>query len=462
MAHYLKTKAAVATLSGSIIIIVMLLQTAFFAPVVYTRWQQLSWDDFDGIPPIFSRYAAAISSFIEIEYDSTRSAYFAYAAQHNVGSWVKRDSTDQAYMLRHEQYHFNITEIFARQLNQYIRDNPEGTARLFELRLESLAMDKNQMQKEYDSETDHGTITSIQSKWEFRIDSMLQLERGFVTDLFSGAKAYFPSTPDSSKHIIRQTAARAYSLSQYGMYFGLVSIQGAATKSDFLSNASGILKKQTGVKTSSIDSVGDLRFWVIFDSAGFRNRKLWIKKDLYIYHLHTQYFNQSPDTLGYFEMSESFMNSFSVTNTDSYWLTKLKAATRESTVIKALKKKQLIPDMHYDCFVPQASAAHGFYRGPLYSDDGSMLIAYDFIPHSDSLHSSHMLRLDDDLHITKPLSSPQLYWLPGARVPNAIYNISIGYLLKQDSSKACPPLYQHVLTVTPSSLSLSRKHFGVQ
>src|SRR5687767_15101092 len=118
MASALKVKTSIAVGAVCIIVLIPLLENNFFAPVKIKRWGELSWDDFQGIPPPFSSYAASITSAVYLEYDSSQSRYRAYAGQNNIRSWVKLNRPDrQPALLNHEQYHFNITELHARMLN---------------------------------------------------------------------------------------------------------------------------------------------------------------------------------------------------------------------------------------------------------------------------------------------------------------------------------------------------------
>ena len=170
MAGSLKVKIGIAGFAVIILLGIPLLENSFFAPVAIKKWANLSWDDFQGIPQPFSSYEAVIASAVYLEYDSTTERFHAYAGQHNVGSWAKRSRPIQNYELNHEQYHFNITELHARKLNEYIAENPNGNEYLFNLRLNSINIDLRKMQTEYDSETDHGLIFDTQRRWEYRID----------------------------------------------------------------------------------------------------------------------------------------------------------------------------------------------------------------------------------------------------------------------------------------------------
>ena len=120
MANLVKAKVGLSIFSISILILIPLLESNFNAPVTIKRWGNLTWDDFKGFPIPFSGYGAVISSKVYLEFDSSKSQYVAFAGQHNINSWTKDTS---AYGLNHEQYHFNITEIHARLLNEFIASN---------------------------------------------------------------------------------------------------------------------------------------------------------------------------------------------------------------------------------------------------------------------------------------------------------------------------------------------------
>ena len=173
MASLLKAKLVVSAISIAIIISVAMLDSNFNAKVTIKRWGKLTWDDFQGFPRPLSGYGAVIGSQLYLEFDSATSRYIAYAGQHNIVSWTKESTKDSDYALNHEQYHFNITELHARLLNEYINDNPNESELTYNLRLNSLWLDLSSMQEQYDDETDHSVIVHKQRLWEFKIDSML-------------------------------------------------------------------------------------------------------------------------------------------------------------------------------------------------------------------------------------------------------------------------------------------------
>jgi hypothetical protein len=91
-------------------------------------------------------------------------------------SWAKEGSKND-YTLNHEQKHFDIVKIEAEHFKQKIKahnltignyDGPINEAYLDAYR------EMNNLQKQYDTETHHGTDTSEQQKWNGRIDKELK------------------------------------------------------------------------------------------------------------------------------------------------------------------------------------------------------------------------------------------------------------------------------------------------
>lgn len=84
-------------------------------------------------------------------------------------SWIKPNATNE--ILLHEQLHFDITEIYARELRKKIKMLQKSTTDLDVLNMEIKAAFKQYvrlMEKEqnrYDSETNHSIIVDMQKKW---------------------------------------------------------------------------------------------------------------------------------------------------------------------------------------------------------------------------------------------------------------------------------------------------------
>lgn len=454
MAGSLKVKIGIAGFAVIILLGIPLLENSFFAPVTIKRWAKLSWDDFQGIPQPFSSYEAAIASAIYLEYDSTRERFHAYAGQHNVGSWAKRSRPSQDYELNHEQCHFNITELHARKLNEYIGENPDGTEYLFSLRRNSINIDLRKMQREYDSETDHSLNLDKQCRWEYKIDSLLVLDSGWVTDKFSGATVFLPSKYRLSKGTTDgKNRYREYSANKYGLSFSLISFQNESYDDSTIYRILGNYRKgQDTVKSATIARTDVLSkaSLVVKDSSNHTSYFIWVHNKSYVYCVGAKYSNGTGDTTGYFQIATSYLNSFSVINTDSIWISEFERSMAPITYSSASKMDgSPSKGARYCMSIEKEAQRPGFYRGPIFRDDGAILVPFDNLIDPDSLHYSDVLLIDNGLYSFDPTSEGQIYFIPADKVPKSPYRIDFGYTLKKDSLKKCYQFYHHTLQMTP-------------
>ena len=99
-------------------------ESGYYSKSRKLSWSQenpLTWESFKKFPDLFDSYEAAI--FCNVEYrvveDSLNSIMieaFAYPFK----SYVLMASLRSQELLKHERYHFNITELFARKFEQII------------------------------------------------------------------------------------------------------------------------------------------------------------------------------------------------------------------------------------------------------------------------------------------------------------------------------------------------------
>lgn len=453
MANSLKIKIGITVFSIFVIALVPLLQNKFFAPVTIKRWSTVSWNDFQGIPRPFSSYDASIGTAIYLDFDPITKRYFAYAGQNNIYSWVKNSDGDEGYLLNHEQYHFNITELHARRLNEYIADNPDATLNSIMLRLGSINIDLSTMQDQYDWETNHSTTIDKQRSWEYKIDSLLMLEKGWLTDNYSGAHVYLPNATDSSKGVINGVAYRFYGQYTYGMQLSLTSYQQSNVNlRKFGENVKyNIEKRAERLKRLSFDTVENFRIFAISeDTSNNTFYQMWLANDSYLYQLKTCHPNHTKDTTGYTQIANSFFNSFKVVNTENYWFGRgeaLKSPIIVSTVSKINERGK--NESRQECIQINRPGVHGFYKGPFFREDGSMFIAYDNVTHPDSLHHEDVLMIGKDLYRQSPIEGGQIFFVPRDRIPVGKFNLKFGYTLLEDSTRRCYRFYFKSIEVSP-------------
>jgi hypothetical protein len=141
-------------------------------------WQgdkRLAWDDFLCEPKVGTDAVASTSTSLGIAYQLTDGAlkYHITCYFNKEKSWglMKTD-----YILAHEQGHFDITEIFARRLNESLQ-NYQFSKRTYKKDIsqiyQAIVSQKEEYQKMYDSETDHSRNRRTQYDWLEKIEHLL-------------------------------------------------------------------------------------------------------------------------------------------------------------------------------------------------------------------------------------------------------------------------------------------------
>lgn len=151
---------------------------------------RLSWKDFRGKPRLGTSTAAQTSSGVTylVECHGERFGFAVLATFAPVESWVRPDipsnRSANTRTLRHEQTHFDITEIFARKLRRafedardFCPDHPRDARKLFD----RLSRESQDIQDRYDRETAHGMSFDAQTRWsrsvEAGLDSLAKYRR---------------------------------------------------------------------------------------------------------------------------------------------------------------------------------------------------------------------------------------------------------------------------------------------
>lgn len=156
----------------------------------WSKQSKLSWQDFKGKPNNSGRAAISdcrISSKMKGKKDSVLfivESYFSIT-----DSWVKH-SEENDFLLKHEQGHFDINEIFARKFRQALKEAKlnKGTLNsdFRDLQVKYFTL-LNKEQVIYDNETKHSANKVKQLEWDKKIEAqLLELE------LFNSSKVIVP------------------------------------------------------------------------------------------------------------------------------------------------------------------------------------------------------------------------------------------------------------------------------
>lgn len=147
-------------------------------------WQtdkRLAWVDFLCEPKLGTDAVASTSTSLGIAYQISdgKLKYHITCYFNKEKSWglMKTD-----YILAHEQGHFDITEIFARRMNETLQ-NYQFSKRTYKKDIsqiyQAIVSQKEEYQKMYDAETDHSRNRKTQYDWLEKIENLLEETQPF-------------------------------------------------------------------------------------------------------------------------------------------------------------------------------------------------------------------------------------------------------------------------------------------
>ncbi len=137
----------------------------------------LKWDDFKGEPNGSSPYLAyTFSGFgYNTSYIGNDFTVVVYSRFDKTKSWKTQKITDA--LLKHEQCHFDITEIFSRIFTKKIQERGVVSKNKFNKDVQDImkevSSDLKKFNDLYDDETNHSQNTAKQKEWEDKIEKML-------------------------------------------------------------------------------------------------------------------------------------------------------------------------------------------------------------------------------------------------------------------------------------------------
>lgn len=159
--------------------------------IYWSKDKLLTWEDFDGKPIKASPDAAITDSGFEFMYSYSGSEHLlvfdlqTYFIKNK--SWVKADKKKE-HLLKHEQGHFDIPEIFSRKFRKDIIEE-KFKEKGFDKKLKELntkyANDIRKYQELYDKETDHSKNEQKQAEWDKKIEKELKESEKFSESHFT-------------------------------------------------------------------------------------------------------------------------------------------------------------------------------------------------------------------------------------------------------------------------------------
>jgi Bacterial protein of unknown function (DUF922) len=145
----------------------------------FLRWnanKRLTWNDYKAAANPDSDAAASTSTILSIEYKMS-SSNFGYTINSYFSKTRSWGLHKTPYILSHEQGHFDIAEIFARKLHKEMSSyvfNKKTYQKELKKIYEDVSEDKDEMQNEYDKETNHSINKEKQAAWLKKIETLLK------------------------------------------------------------------------------------------------------------------------------------------------------------------------------------------------------------------------------------------------------------------------------------------------
>ena len=165
-------------------IVVVALWVLSFNPPERLAWEEgrlLKWSDFKGAPDNLSGFVATTNSGISHSFaiggngvlDKSTSKILAHF--YPTFSWVKPARATKA-ILKHEQNHFDISEIYARKLRKRVQEFQFTTNSEEEIKniYESTEEERRNTQQLFDKESDHSKRKNQELLWTIRIKDSLK------------------------------------------------------------------------------------------------------------------------------------------------------------------------------------------------------------------------------------------------------------------------------------------------
>lgn len=447
MANLVKYKAALSATSIVIIGLFYGMLNSFHLNPQERPWSDsISWSDFKGYSHFFNEYDAGIDSEIKLEYDSSTSQCKAKALMNQSNSWYKgnvdRLSND---LLKHEQYHFNLTEAFARLMNTYINDYPDSSLRFYQTKLVQIEHELGRLQEVYDDETNHSLLVDQQAKWEYKIDSMLWVNSGMQpsVDPYSGVSAFFPVVPKFESFLTTEKKiVRHFSYKRQDIILSITIIQDYETLfMDSIHRLDIDVYSKMNIVVNSNQILNRNRMLIQASNLTNAYYDLWHYEYPNTYIISCTWNSEAQNSKGFRAIAKSFVNSFATRNTENYWLEKF----GDSNFVHRNDRNKSVGVIDKICFKETYVGGHfGFIKGPIESPNSGILFAVDFtIP--DSIKDKNFGVLSDmDLAIEMIPPENKVYYFFKEDVQNDSV-VHLCYTRKNDPNPSCPKLFCQTL-----------------
>lgn len=147
-------------------------------PIPYSRIENITFENFRGLEFFRkSLYGNEQFAYVKtsIEYEFCNDSIKIESFFHPSSSYVYNKKVFSKDLLKHEMYHFKITELYTRISKHKISLLKNSSKKNIVDILDESNIEENNLQIKYDDDTFHSYVLGEQKKYEKKIDSLLYL-----------------------------------------------------------------------------------------------------------------------------------------------------------------------------------------------------------------------------------------------------------------------------------------------
>ena len=164
----------------SLLLLVLAISTVFAQKKERVKWNAetlLTWSDFKGTPNSGENYVASTNSGIVFQFKfennnrKTKATYTIGSYFYPKLSWFRKGLVSER-ILKHEQTHFDISELFSRKLREklsHVSADEKDVKKIIEEIYYTNERERQEYQALFDLETDHSQREKEEIVWEQKI-----------------------------------------------------------------------------------------------------------------------------------------------------------------------------------------------------------------------------------------------------------------------------------------------------
>jgi hypothetical protein len=142
--------------------------------------RKLTWMDFQGIEPNGNTYSALNYGgiYLIFEQGDIFSSIVKLRIDNIFNKKLSWTNTDSKYILKHEQLHSDIREVYSRLIRKEILKKKFSTLRDVDISVNEihykLEQEMNLYQDKYDQETEHSENIEKQKEWNLKVEKLIE------------------------------------------------------------------------------------------------------------------------------------------------------------------------------------------------------------------------------------------------------------------------------------------------